>query len=89
MVMFDSLVNLPAEISPWMIVGFILIATWSLIWKGIALWKAAKKNSMPWFVILLMFNTVGILEILYIFLFSKMECCKPQKQKTRRKKKRR
>ncbi|MCL5018453.1 MAG: DUF5652 family protein [Candidatus Pacearchaeota archaeon] len=85
MVMFDSWTNLPAEISPWMIVGFILISIWSLIWKGIALWKAAKRDATPWFVILLMFNTVGILEILYIFLFSKMKYSRAKKTKTGKK----
>lgn len=46
---------------------------WSLIWKGIALWKAAHKNDKIWYVALLVINTVGILEILYIFVFSKKE----------------
>ena len=49
------------------------ILIWSLVWKGLALWKAARKNSLVWFIILLVVNTVGILEILYIFVFSKME----------------
>jgi len=51
----------------------IIILIWSLIWKGIALWKAARKNSIMWFVILLIVNTLGILEILYIFLLSEMK----------------
>lgn len=49
----------------------IIMAVWSLIWKGIALWKASKNNSKPWFIALLMVNTVGILEMIYIFYFSK------------------
>ncbi len=52
---------------------FVIILVWSLVWKLLALWKAARKNSIVWFVILAVVNTVGILEILYIFLFSKME----------------
>lgn len=48
-----------------------LIALWSLPWKGIALWKAAKNNQEVWFVILLLVNTLALLEILYIFTFSK------------------
>ena len=51
----------------------LLIALWSLIWKAWALWIAARKESKPWFVVLLILNTLGILEILYIFVFSKME----------------
>ena len=50
---------------------FVVLTVWSLIWKGIALWKAAQDGSKPWFVVLLIVNTVGILEIIYIFFFSK------------------
>jgi hypothetical protein len=52
----------------WFLVPLVI---WSLIWKGWALWKAAKAGSKPWFVVLLIVNTVGILEILYIFVFGK------------------
>ncbi len=44
---------------------------WSIFWKGWALWKAAKADSKIWFVALLVLNTLGILDILYIFLISK------------------
>lgn len=50
---------------------FYLIVAWSLIWKGFALWRAAKNDSKVWYVVLLVLNTVGILEILYYFIFSK------------------
>ena len=50
----------------------LVLSIWTLIWKGLALWKASKKNSIPWFVIILVVNTIGILEILYLFIFSKM-----------------
>lgn len=54
------------------IVIFILLLTlWVLPWKGVALWKAAKQGQKIWFVVLLVVNTLAILEILYIFVFSK------------------
>jgi len=62
-----------------------LVGLWSLTWKGFALWKAAKKNSIPWFIILLAVNTMGILEILYIFVFSKMGEKKSSNKKPRKK----
>lgn len=49
----------------------IVILVWSLIWKGMALWKAAQKGSKVWFVVLLLLNTVGILDILYLYVFSR------------------
>jgi methionyl-tRNA synthetase len=48
----------------------ILAAIWTIPWKGVALWKAARNRSVAWFVILLIINTLGILDIIYI-IFSK------------------
>ncbi len=69
--------------APWLL-GLIFI--WSIAWKGFALWKAAKKESKTWFVILLLVNTVGLLEIFYIFVFSKYNP-KSGKAKSAKKKK--
>lgn len=44
---------------------------WSIVWKGLALWKAARNGDKVWYVIILVVNTVGILEILYVFFFGK------------------
>ncbi|MFA5925389.1 MAG: DUF5652 family protein [Parcubacteria group bacterium] len=52
----------------WLIAAIVV---WSLIWKGIALWKAARNQSIVWYLALLVINTLGILEIIYIFIFSK------------------
>lgn len=54
--------------NPW-IVG--LIALWVIPWKGVALWKSARNKQTVWFIALLVLNTLAILEILYIFIFSK------------------
>ena len=48
-----------------------LLVVWSLVWKGIALWKAARNNHTAWYVIMLIVNTAGILEIIYIYGFAK------------------
>jgi len=62
-----------------------VVSIWSLIWKGIALWKSARKRHLVWFVVLLIVNTAGILEILYIFLFSKIKLDeRKEKPKSRR-----
>lgn len=53
--------------------AIVIVAAWTLVWKALALWKAARKNSRIWFVALLLINTMGLLEILYIFLFSKIK----------------
>ncbi|MEK7607216.1 MAG: DUF5652 family protein [Patescibacteria group bacterium] len=48
-----------------------VLTLWAIPWKGVALWKAARLGQKWWFVALLIVNTAGILEILYIFVFSK------------------
>lgn len=50
---------------------FLLIAIWTLPWKGVALWKASHSNQKKWFIALLIFNTLAVLEIIYIFYFNK------------------
>jgi hypothetical protein len=49
----------------------LAVAIWTIPWKGVALWKAARNGQKAWFIIMLIVNTVAILEILYIFFFSK------------------
>ena len=52
----------------WFLLPFL---AWSLTWKGIALWKSGRNNQKAWFIILLIVNTLGILEILYLLFFQK------------------
>lgn len=46
------------------------VVLWILLWKGIALWKAVRRKQLVWYVALLIINTVGILEIVYIFVIA-------------------
>ncbi len=48
-----------------------LITLWTIPWKGVALWKAVRNNQKRWFIALLVLNTLAMLEIIYIFFFSK------------------
>ena len=68
------------------IVLMAIISVWTLIWKGLALWKSSKKEHIIWFVIFLILNTAGILEILYIFIFSKMNLKSKNKKISSKKK---
>jgi len=61
---------------PWAIISsfvffIIIIMVWSLVWKGKALWQAARRGEKAWFVVFLLVNTAGILEILYLYVFEK------------------
>jgi hypothetical protein len=51
---------------------FIVIAViWSGVWKAIALWRAGGNKHLVWYICIFIFNTLGILEIIYIFGFSR------------------
>ena len=60
----------------------LAVTLWILVWKGIALWKSARHNQKWWFIALLVINTLGLLEILYIFIFSKLDQKTNAKSKT-------
>jgi hypothetical protein len=49
----------------------VLIAIWDGVWKAIAMWKCGRNNQLAWFICIVVFNTVGILPILYILFFQK------------------
>jgi len=68
----------------WLI--FIAVA-WSLVWKGLALWKSSKRHHVIWFIAFLVIHTLGILEILYILLFSKIRLDEKPKRRIRKVKK--
>ena len=40
-----------------------------VILKGVALWRAGRNNQRNWFIALLIFNTVGILPLVYLSFF--------------------
>ena len=48
-----------------------ILLAWEIVWKSIALWKAARHNQLYWFIAVVIFNTVGILPIVYILFFQK------------------
>jgi hypothetical protein len=52
----------------WLIPIIIIISIWDAVWKLIALWKAARNNHLAWFICIAIFNTIGILPIIYILL---------------------
>jgi len=51
--------------------ALIILLVWSMIWKGLALWKAAHREQKVWFVVFLIVNTCGLLEIIYLFVITR------------------
>lgn len=55
------------ELSPLLIVLIAVIAIFDAVLKLIAMWKSARNKHKAWFICLAIFNTVGILPLIYIF----------------------
>ena len=61
-------------LAAWSGIHPVLIAAaiiWVIVWKGLALWRAASLHQKYWFIAILVINTLGILEIIYLFLVAK------------------
>ena len=61
----------PSTLSLGAIIFLGLVALWDGVWKAIGMWKSARNNQLAWFVCILLFNTAGILPIVYLAWFQK------------------
>lgn len=53
----------------YLLTGIVMI--WVFLWKGYALWTSARMGHKKWFVAIVIFSTLGILEMVYIFYVAK------------------
>jgi hypothetical protein len=51
----------------------VLVIIWCIAIKGIALWHAGRRNEPWWFIVILLVNTLGIVELLYLFGVAKLK----------------
>ncbi len=52
----------------WLIPIIAVIGLWDAVWKLIGMWKAGRNNDLAWFICIAVFNTMGILPIIYILI---------------------
>lgn len=64
--MFKDILQVPIDHQVW----YFALFAWVIAWKAMALWKAAHREQKWWFGAFLVVNTLGILEILYVYVFS-------------------
>ncbi len=50
---------------------FLPLIIWSMAWKGLALWRAARLKQIGWYVALIIINTLGVFEIIYLIATSR------------------
>ena len=65
---------------------FVVISVWEAVWTGLAMWKAAKRNDRLWFVVFLIVNILGILEIIYLIITRKKASKSPKEMPSLKKK---
>lgn len=51
----------------------VVLLLWTLPWKAVALWRSAQRKDLVWFIVFFLVNTLAVLEILYLFVFSRKE----------------
>lgn len=54
----------------WMIVVLVVLSLFDIVMKLVALWRSARNNHLVWFIFLAIFNTIGILPIVYLVLYN-------------------
>jgi hypothetical protein len=64
---------------PWLITIIIILSIWDAVLKLIALWKAARNNHLAWFICITIFNTIGILPIIYLLIQRKNKSVQAEK----------
>ncbi len=59
------------DVMVWLLPLIVIFSLWEIVWKIIAMWKSARNNDLVWFILIAVFNTLGILPIIYILLHKK------------------
>jgi len=59
----------PPEVLLALMPALMIVMLWTIVLKGYALWNAARNSQSAWFIALLVINTLGILEIVYLVWF--------------------
>jgi MFS superfamily sulfate permease-like transporter len=57
-----------SQLPQWVLVALPLLVLWDIAWRGMALWRSARRTDLIWFVVLLVVNSLGILPIVYLLL---------------------
>lgn len=83
--MFDPQSYVPLESLPQGLrFLFVILVLWSVGWKILSIWKAARHGQKIWFGALFLINSIGILDLVYLGFFQKGEKNIIQKLRERR-----
>jgi len=71
MAIFHPLLYNASTFNPSVLLWLLPLLIWDGVWKGIGMWKSGRNNQLAWFICILIFNTAGILPIIYLAFFQK------------------
>ena len=63
-----------------LLTNILILSLLTLPLKGWALWRSARNEQKPWFIAFLVINTLGIMELTYLFYFSGQKKSKHKKE---------
>ncbi len=55
-------------LEPGLIILIVIVVLIDAVMKAIAMWKSARNNHLAWFICIAVFNTAGVLPIIYLLL---------------------
>lgn len=53
--------------------AILLLIVWEAFWKGIGLWRSAKKGDLVWFIAIFLINFLGLVPIIYLWSTKQLE----------------
>lgn len=54
-------------------IGIFVLILWEAFWKGIGLWKSAKRGDTLWFIAMFLINFFGLLPLFYLWKTKQLE----------------
>lgn len=53
--------------------GIFILILWEAFWKGVGLWRSAKKGDLIWFIAIFLINFFGLVPIFYLWRTKQLE----------------
>lgn len=54
-------------------IGIFVLVIWEAFWKGLGLWRAAKKGDQLWFIAIFLINFFGLVPLFYLWRTKQLE----------------
>lgn len=53
--------------------GILILIAWEAFWKGVGLWRSAKKGDLLWFLAIFLINFFGLVPLFYLWRTKQLE----------------